>query len=164
MHRLLLVCALAAGLAGSAEAQGSNVLRAAGAFAVQVAWDDDLDAHRLGIDTAVMRTKTELVLRQSGLPVLAVAPGDTLPDAIFRVYASALQLETDDAEPEKLQTFAYLIEADFAEWLPVRGDAQFAETWGCSRFGVAKEAEFLYVVLTQCVEEFANAWLEANPR
>ena len=145
-------------------AQDPETLRQAGAFAVQIAWDDDVDAHRLGIDTTVMRTKAELVLRQSGLPILAVAPGDTLPDALFRVYVSALQLETDAAEPEKLRTFAYVLTAGFVEWLPIRGQPMFAEAWSCLRFGVAAEAAFVYDTATQCVEEFANQWLQVNPR
>lgn len=165
MRRLILgLAVLSIGFAAPASAQNAEALRQAGAFAVQVAWDDDVDAHRLSIDTAVMRTKAELVIRQAGLPIIAVAPGDTLPDALFRIYVSALQLETDAAEPEKLRTFAYLLTAKYIEWLPIRGQSMFADVWTCSRFGVTEETEFLYATATQCVEEFANQWLEVNPR
>lgn len=161
-HALTLV-ALSTAVAPVA-AQSSEVLRAAGAFAVQVTWDDDVDAHRLGIDTAVVRTKAELVARQAGLPVIAVSEGDTLPDAVLRVYVSALQLETDTAEPEKLRMFAYLLTAEYVEWLPIRGQSMFAAVWSCTRYGVAQAPDFVYGVGTQCFEEFANQWLEANPR
>lgn len=165
MSRISLTfLALATGVSQPVFAQNAESLQQAGAFAVQIAWDDDVDAHRLGLDTAVMRTKTELVIRQAGLPIIPVAPGDTLPDALFRVYVSALQLETDAAEPEKLKTFAYLLTAKYVEWLTIRGQNMFADVWTCSRFGVTEEAEFLYATATQCVEEFANQWLEANPR
>ncbi|MDH5198016.1 MAG: hypothetical protein OEY20_12275 [Gemmatimonadota bacterium] len=161
---VLILVALTLGTTSPVRAQNADALRQAGAFAVQIAWDDDVDAHRLGIDTAVMRTKAELVIRQAGLPVIPVAQGDTLPDALFRVYVSALQLETDAAEPEKLRTFAYLLTAKYVEWLTIRGQNMFADVWTCSRFGVTEEAEFLYATATQCVEEFANQWLEGNPR
>jgi hypothetical protein len=146
-----------------AAGQDPDALRGGLGFAVQIGWDDDLDAYRVGLDTAVMRTKAELIIRQAGLPIITVAPGDTLPDALFQVYASALQLETDDAEPEKLKTFAYLVTAEYAEYLPVRGQMLFGDLWSCSRYGVAEQADFIYTSITQCVEQFANQWLEANP-
>jgi hypothetical protein len=163
-HPYLTLAALMLAAAPAVRAQNPDALRHAGAFAVQVAWDDDADAHRLGLDTAVLRTKTELVVRQSGLPLVRVAPGDTLPDAVFRVYVSALQLETDAAEPEKLKAFAYLLTAKYVEWLPIRGQSMFADVWTCSRYGVTEEIQFIYNTATQCVEEFANQWLSVNPR
>jgi len=152
------------GVASESGAQGPVPLRGAAPFGVQIAWDDDVDAHRLGIDTASMRTKTELALRQAGLPVLPVAAGDTLPDALFRVYVSALQLETDTAEPEKLRAFAYLLTAEYTEWLTIRGQQMFADAWDCTRYGVTADVELVYTSTTQCAEEFANEWLAANPR
>lgn len=164
MRRASLVCLiLAAGTVPNAFAQNPAALRQAGSFAVQIAWDDDVDARRLGIDTAAMRTKAELVVRQAGLPIVAMAPGDTLPDAVFRVYVSALQLETDAAEPEKLRAFAYLLTAKFAEWMPVRGESMFADVWSCTRYGVTAAVELIYSTATQCAQEFANQWLQANP-
>jgi hypothetical protein len=157
------VLTLLAGVATESFAQGPVPLRDAAAFGVQIAWDDDVDAQRLGIDTGAMRTKTELILRQAGLPVLRAAPGDTLPDALFRVYVSALQLETDAAEPEKLRLFAYLLTTEYTEWLTIRGQQMFADVWDCTRYGVTADIELIHTSTTQCAEEFANEWLAANP-
>jgi hypothetical protein len=130
-------------------------------FVEVVKLSDDIEKD--GLNTSDVQTDCELELRKAGVNLVPSVQAASGPwPATLRVALTSLQIE-------KKGLYAYSIDVRLIQIVSLLRDPTVlsaSPTWSSSMVGFAGKdnPRSIRPFVTDCIREFANAWLAANPK
>jgi hypothetical protein len=163
------VCVVSGETANSATRLGSSALRGLGELVVHVIVDSELEEANAGLQSE-LQAQIELRLRTVGLRVLTLEEATRRAEEGVARPLPALGLRVDAMVPPQMELFVFNVRLEFMERVRLERDKSLlliGVTWQTGYFGsydMTEPRERLRLRAIDCLDEFCNDYLAANPK